>query len=146
MFNIRRRNTFPRAREKHTCSFLLSKRRQQKAEKSEFFSFFFAPLFRCTARSSFSLFFSLFFSLSFLSQAACLCFFAREFSPHLKLFGGGSKLSNHHRNLSSLYKSKHNNTLFAFYVVNARKNKNRTHFKAGSFRELFDRRDDSFLY
>jgi len=104
-----------------------------------FFIFFFALLFRRTALSSFSLFFSLSSFLSLFSQAACLCVFAREFSPHLKLFGGGSS-SNHHRNLSSHYKSKHNNTQSAFYVVNAQKNKNRTHFKAESERELlFDR-------
>ena len=73
-----------------TCSFsfiiLLSKRRQkkQKAEKSEFFSFFFfcALLFQRTARSSFSLFFSLSF-LSLFSLKQLVCFFAREFSPHI---------------------------------------------------------------
>ena len=89
MFNIRRRNTFPRAEKLyHTCSFsfifLLSKRRQQKqkAEGREFFSSFFLRFFFDALLSLLSLssFLSLLFSLFSLKQLVCV--FAREFSPH----------------------------------------------------------------
>ncbi len=126
--------------EKHLF-FLYFERNFTERESGESFEFF--HLFFCASFSTHcSLFFLSLFSLFSLKQLVCV--FAREFSPHLKLFGGGSS-SNHHRNLSSHYKSKHNNTQSAFYVVNAQKNKNRTHTKqkarenycSTDFRRLF---------
>ena len=108
----------------------------ESVARASFFIFFFALLLqRTSALSSFSL-----FSLSFLSSSSlCVFFCSRILSTRIN-FLAAAQSSNHHRNLSSLYKSKHNNTLFAFYGVNAQKNKNRTHFKAESERELlFDR-------
>lgn len=132
---------FSESRKAHLLFFLYYFALKKKAEEAEgrgqrvfssvFLRFFCKELLSLLSLSSFL------FSLSFLSSS--LCVFLLGFSPHLKLFGGGSS-SNHHRNLSSHYKSKHNNTQSAFYVVNARKNKNRTRFKAESERELlFDR-------
>ena len=107
----------------------------ESVARASFFIFFFALLQRTSALSSFSL-----FSLSFLSSSSlCVFFCSRILSTQIN-FLAAAQSANHHRNLSSLYKSKHNNTLFAFYVVNAQKNKNRTRFKAESERELlFDR-------
>ena len=104
-----------------TCSFsfiiLLSKRRQkkQKAEKSEFFSFFFAPLFRCTARSSFSLFFSLSFSLFSLSSSLCVFFCSRILSTKIT-FWRRLKAPSNHRNLSSHYIKVNTTTRFSRFT------------------------------
>ena len=87
MFNIRRRNTFPRAEKSTLALFplffaLKEEGSRERAESREFFSsfflrFFFDALLALLSLSSFSLF----FSLSFLSSSL-LCVFAREFSPH----------------------------------------------------------------
>ena len=114
--------------------FFWEKLHRRESGESEFFHFFFLRFFFDALLSSFSL-----FSLSFLSSSLCVFFCSRILSTQIN-FLAAAQSSNHHRNLSSLYKSKHNNTLFAFYGVNAQKNKNRTRFKAESERELlFDR-------
>ena len=106
---------------------------EERVARASFFIFFLRFFFDALL-SSFSL-----FSLSFLSSSLCVFFCSRILSTQIN-FLAAAQSSNHHRNLSSLYKSKHNNTLFAFYGVNAQKNKNRTRFKAESERELlFDR-------
>ena len=97
MFNIRRRNTFPRA-EKLIILALFplffcsqkegSRSRRQRAESFFhlfFLRFFFDALLSLLSLSSFlSLLFSLFFSLSFLSSS--LCVFLLENSLHTNNF------------------------------------------------------------
>ena len=106
-----------------------SRSRRQRAES--FFHLFFCASFSTHC----SLFFLSLFSLFSLKQLVCV--FAREFSPHLKLFGGGSS-SNHHRNLSSHYKSKQQHAKRV--LLSKRTEQKQNAHEAESERELlFDR-------